>query len=110
MFYSSPECYLESIQKESGSNSMLGSYKYGSSSSRKQRWPIKIDDFFPYADVMNAYWTGYFSSRPALKLHVKHASNLLTAAKQLTVLSKIDKKLALNQVGNSDHLSDSLKI
>lgn len=47
---------------------------------------------------MNAYWTGYFTSRPALKLHIKHASNLLTAAKQLTILSKIDRKLAINQV------------
>lgn len=99
MFYSSPECYLESIQKESSTSSpsMLGTtYKYGS--SRKMRWPIKIDDFFPYADTMNAYWTGYFTSRPALKLHIKHASNLLTAAKQLTILSKIDRKLAINQV------------
>ena len=33
-----------------------------------------------------------------MKLHIKHASNLLTAAKQLTILSKIDRKLAINQV------------
>jgi hypothetical protein len=32
----------------------------------------------------------------ALKLHIKHASNLLTAAQQLTILSKIDRKIALN--------------
>lgn len=56
MFYSSPECYLESIQKESSTSSpsMLGTYKYGS--PRKMRWPIKIDDFFPYADVSSAGW------------------------------------------------------
>lgn len=21
-------------------------------------WPVKTDDFFPYADYPNAYWTG----------------------------------------------------
>jgi len=97
MFYSSPECYLESVQKEASPSSMLSStYKYNS--SKKHRWPVKIDDFFPYADAMNAYWTGYFTSRPSLKLHIKHASNLLTASKQLSVLSKIDRKLALAQL------------
>ncbi|KAL2347102.1 hypothetical protein Fmac_001102 [Flemingia macrophylla] len=32
-----------------------------------EAWPIKTDDYFPYADRVNAYWTGYFTSRPALK-------------------------------------------
>ncbi|KAK8540344.1 hypothetical protein V6N13_038897 [Hibiscus sabdariffa] len=32
-----------------------------------EAWPLKTDDFFPYADHINAYWTGYFTSRPALK-------------------------------------------
>ena len=27
-------------------------------------WPNKTDDLFPYSDTKNAYWTGYFSSRP----------------------------------------------
>lgn len=30
-------------------------------------WPVKTDDFFPYASNDHAYWTGYFTSRPALK-------------------------------------------
>nr|CAD1820430.1 unnamed protein product [Ananas comosus var. bracteatus] len=33
-----------------------------------ESWPIKTDDFFPYADDQNSYWTGYFTSRPALKV------------------------------------------
>ncbi|KAM7276233.1 hypothetical protein ACFE04_018099 [Oxalis oulophora] len=32
-----------------------------------EAWPLKTDDFFPYADDVNAYWTGYFTSRPSLK-------------------------------------------
>ncbi|WVZ05249.1 hypothetical protein V8G54_018595 [Vigna mungo] len=34
-------------------------------------WPIKTDDFFPYADRANGYWTGYFTSRPAIKRYVR---------------------------------------
>jgi alpha-mannosidase len=24
----------------------------------KKTWPLKVDDFFPYADRAHAYWTG----------------------------------------------------
>uniref|UniRef100_A0A7S4KWV4 alpha-mannosidase n=1 Tax=Paramoeba aestuarina TaxID=180227 RepID=A0A7S4KWV4_9EUKA len=62
-FYSTPKDYIES--KLSGI------------------WPLKTDDFFPYADQSEAYWTGYFTSRPALKGMVRHSSSTLQAAKQL---------------------------
>lgn len=26
--------------------------------SYRQRWPLKTDDFFPYADCPHCYWTG----------------------------------------------------
>ncbi|KAI4336391.1 hypothetical protein L6164_014924 [Bauhinia variegata] len=49
----------------------------------KEAWPIKTNDFFPYADRVNAYWTGYFTSRPALKYYVRMMSGYYLAARQL---------------------------
>jgi alpha-mannosidase len=45
--------------------------------------PLKTDDFFPYADNLQAFWTGYFTSRAALKGYVKVLSNTLQAARHL---------------------------
>jgi hypothetical protein len=47
---------------------------------------VKTDDLFPYADGPHAFWTGYFTSRPALKGYVRKASAYLQAARQLNVL------------------------
>ncbi|KAI5341484.1 hypothetical protein L3X38_020758 [Prunus dulcis] len=49
----------------------------------REQWPLKTDDFFPYADHPNAYWTGYFTSRPALKGYVRTMSSYYQAARQL---------------------------
>lgn len=40
IIYSTPSCYLKSLNRIN------------------RTWPIKLDDFFPYADAWNAYWTG----------------------------------------------------
>ncbi|XP_038696412.1 probable alpha-mannosidase At5g13980 isoform X2 [Tripterygium wilfordii] len=48
-----------------------------------ESWPVKTEDFFPYADRANAYWTGYFTSRPALKRYVRMMSGYYLAARQL---------------------------
>ncbi|XP_073007335.1 alpha-mannosidase At3g26720-like [Typha latifolia] len=53
-----------------------------------ESWPIKTDDFFPYADKPNAYWTGYFTSRPALKGYVRLMSAYYLAARQLEFLKE----------------------
>ncbi|KAM7524053.1 hypothetical protein LguiA_013955 [Lonicera macranthoides] len=49
-------------------------------------WPLKTDDYFPYADRANAYWTGYFTSRPALKGYIRMLSGYYMAARQLEFL------------------------
>ncbi|KAI7688348.1 Lysosomal alpha-mannosidase [Sarcoptes scabiei] len=69
VLYSTPGCYAKALNK-------LG-----------RSWPIKLDDFFPYADAPEAYWTGYFTSRPSLKYAIKKGSNLLHVADQLNVLT-----------------------
>ncbi|KAJ9562484.1 hypothetical protein OSB04_007644 [Centaurea solstitialis] len=48
-----------------------------------ETWPLKTGDFFPYADKVNTYWTGYFTSRPAFKGYVRTMSAYYVAARQL---------------------------
>eukprot|EP00268_Persea_americana_P056668 TRINITY_DN6711_c0_g2_i1.p1 TRINITY_DN6711_c0_g2~~TRINITY_DN6711_c0_g2_i1.p1 ORF type:complete len:1015 (-),score=152.71 TRINITY_DN6711_c0_g2_i1:139-3183(-) len=68
-------------------------------------WPLKTDDFFPYADRANAYWTGYFTSRPAFKGYVRMMSAYLLAARQLEFLK------GRNSSGpKTDTLADALAV
>lgn len=102
VLYSTPSCYLQEVNK-AGLN-------YG----------VKEDDFFPvsaskltifilwstcsncmtimtnytelqYASDPHAFWTGYFTSRPAFKYNIQHANNFLQACKQLTINEMITK-------------------
>ncbi|KAA8542054.1 hypothetical protein F0562_023206 [Nyssa sinensis] len=68
-------------------------------------WPLKTDDFFPYADRVNAYWTGYFTSRPALKGYVRMMSGYYLAARQLEFFKGRSKTGP-----TSDSLADALAI
>ncbi|CAF3623515.1 unnamed protein product, partial [Rotaria sp. Silwood2] len=49
VFYSTPSCYLYALNNVS------------------HTWTTKTDDFFPYAHHPHGFWTGYFTSRAALK-------------------------------------------
>jgi lysosomal alpha-mannosidase len=59
VFYSTPGCYTKAVN------------------AAQKRWPSKRDDFFPYADKVNSYWTGYFTSRPAFKYMIRVANSKL---------------------------------
>ena len=48
-------------------------------------YEVRTDDIFPLADNAHDYWSGYFTSRPALKRQVRFATNLLSAARLLEV-------------------------
>ena len=50
-------------------------------------WQVKKDDFFPYGISANAYRTGFYTSRPALKRYVRELSHRLQVARQLEVFS-----------------------
>jgi hypothetical protein len=44
---------------------------------------LKTCDGMPYASAPHSVWSGYFTSRPALKGYVRETSALFTAARQL---------------------------
>jgi hypothetical protein len=53
-----------------------------------KEWPTKTDDFFPYASTPLVYWTGFFTSRPALKRYERYANNILQVTRQLNGFSQ----------------------
>ena len=69
VFYSSPSCYLYALNK-------VG-----------RNWTSKSDDFFPYAHHSHGFWTGYFTSRAALKGYERHSNNILQVTRQVNALS-----------------------
>jgi hypothetical protein len=53
-------------------------------------WPSKSpqdSDGFPYADGPHSYWTGYLSSRAALKGYIRSSSNIFQALKQIQAVT-----------------------
>ncbi|CAN8256400.1 unnamed protein product [Cochlearia groenlandica] len=70
-----------------------------------EAWPLKTEDYFPYADRINAYWTGYFTSRPSLKRYVRVMSGYYLAARQLEFFKGRSEKGP-----NTDSLADALAI
>eukprot|EP00808_Paulinella_micropora_P008824 g57631.t1 len=48
-------------------------------------WTVKYDDFMPYSDCENCMWSGYFTSRPALKRFERVGSQFLQATRQVSV-------------------------
>ncbi|RNA24434.1 Lysosomal alpha-mannosidase [Brachionus plicatilis] len=62
-------------------------------------WPLKYDDFFPYAHRPHSFWTGYFTSRSALKDFVRRTNNYLQTVRQLVTFANLedeDTKNAIN--------------
>ena len=50
-------------------------------------WTVTTADFFPYASAPHSYWTGYLTSRPALKRMVRTSSAFLLLARQVEVFA-----------------------
>merc|ERR1719219_2062209 len=71
--YSTPSCYLKALNDD-----------------KRQTWPSKVDDFFPYASDPHAFWTGYFTSRPSLKGMIRAANSVLQACKQVHAMGRGD--------------------
>ena len=66
LFYSTPNTYVDYVYAE-----------------KPGPWPLKWNDFFPYADDPHSYWTGYYTSRPTLKGYVRWSGSLLRSLQNL---------------------------
>ncbi|CAK92228.1 unnamed protein product (macronuclear) [Paramecium tetraurelia] len=53
-------------------------------------YPSQQEDFFPYADYPNQYWSGYFTSRSAFKGYVRRIGRYFQQVKLLYSLVKIN--------------------
>ncbi|CAK5048380.1 unnamed protein product [Meloidogyne enterolobii] len=85
IFYSTPTCYIKALEQ-----------------TTKPNFPKRDGDFFPYADQLDRYWTGYFTSKPSLKGLTRKSSSLLQVTRALYTLMKAKTKL------NSDNLKMEL--
>eukprot|EP01119_Soliformovum_irregulare_P015649 TRINITY_DN4429_c0_g1_i8.p1 TRINITY_DN4429_c0_g1~~TRINITY_DN4429_c0_g1_i8.p1 ORF type:complete len:877 (-),score=245.06 TRINITY_DN4429_c0_g1_i8:14-2644(-) len=65
VFYSTPTTYMEAVH------------------AANHVWDVKTGDFLPYADHPHSYWSGYYSSRSALKGYVRSRNNFLRATQSL---------------------------
>lgn len=74
-FYSTPEMYAKA-KTTSG-----------------LKFSVKTDDFFPYADNKDSYWTGYFTSRPSLKRLERVTSGFLQIARMAEVQAALSTSL-----------------
>lgn len=71
--YSTPSCYLKALREGS------------------EQYPVKTDDFFPYASGQHSYWTGYFTSRPSIKLQERLGARDLSVCRQVDLLSRSEE-------------------
>lgn len=81
--------FIHYVNKDGRVNALYSTPSYYTEAKNvaNESWPLKTDDYFPYADSLNAYWTGFFTSRPALKRYVRMLSGYYLAARQLEYLA-----------------------
>ncbi|KAL4648547.1 lysosomal alpha-mannosidase [Arapaima gigas] len=92
VLYSTPSCYLQGLHQAN------------------LTWSVKTDDFFPYADGPHDFWTGYFTSRPALKRYERLSNSLLQVCNQLEVLGGPKSRKGPYGEGDSDTLQKAMGV
>ena len=71
-------------------------------------WPSKSDDLFPYGDVGDSWWVGYFSSRPNAKSYVRAGSHLLHASSQLASVAMNDPENSPETIAKYKAANDNM--
>ncbi|KAH8869298.1 Lysosomal alpha-mannosidase [Schistosoma japonicum] len=95
LLYSTPACYTKAVNdafNQIGTITRRGG------------------DFFPYASGPYSYWTGYYTSRPALKYYVRQASNLLAMCEHVHLhVDHLSQIYDYQKQITTDELIDSLR-
>lgn len=99
-FYSDPATYTAAKFEEQETNPPQ--------SVQKKGWQVKTDDFFPYSDCDHCFWTGYYTSRAALKRLERVGSSFLHAARQVEAMATT--QLADCVLSPLDKLEDGVSI
>ncbi|XP_062292629.1 lysosomal alpha-mannosidase [Scomber scombrus] len=92
VLYSTPSCYLQELHRAN------------------LTWALKTDDFFPYADDSHDLWTGYFTSRPALKRYERISNSNLQTCNQLEVLGGPASTKGPFGEGDSDTMKKAMAV
>ncbi|XP_003972325.3 lysosomal alpha-mannosidase isoform X1 [Takifugu rubripes] len=92
VLYSTPSCYLQELHRAN------------------LTWALKTDDFFPYADDAHDFWTGYFTSRPALKHYERISNSNLQTCNQLEVLGGPTSRKGPFGKGTSQTLKNAMAV
>ncbi|XP_066204247.1 lysosomal alpha-mannosidase isoform X2 [Saccopteryx leptura] len=92
VLYSTPACYLWELNKAN------------------LTWSVKQDDFFPYADGPHKFWTGFFTSRPALKRYERLSYNFLQVCNQLEALAGPAANVGPYGSGDSAPLNEAMAV
>ncbi|KAM8972508.1 lysosomal alpha-mannosidase [Pelodytes ibericus] len=92
VMYSTPSCYLGALNRAN------------------LTWPVKMDDFFPYADGAHMFWTGYFTSRPTFKRYERLSNNFLQVCNQLEALTGTSARNGPYGTGNSTVLRRAMGV
>ncbi|XP_072458359.1 lysosomal alpha-mannosidase-like isoform X2 [Notamacropus eugenii] len=92
VLYSTPACYLWELNKAN------------------LTWTVKQDDFFPYADGPHQFWTGYFTSRPALKRYERLSHKFLQVCNQLEALAGPEASQGPYGQGRSIYLRKAMAV
>jgi lysosomal alpha-mannosidase len=91
LWYKNLDKLISYVQKNDSSINVMYStpsiYTQYVNEDQDLKLSLKTDDFFPYADTPWSYWTGYFTSRPALKGYVRKSNSLLQSCKQLEAVN-----------------------
>ena len=84
-------------------------YKYlNAIHEQKLEWPVRYADMFPYADSLNRYWSGFYTSRANSKFQIRRGQQDLHASNQMYVLKALNQSVATDDLKQIRHAKNQI--